>query len=68
MGFAKVSGSGQFGSQFFINLKNNVGLDFDSKGGEKFYPFAEVTSGMDVVDRLAKGDVMRSVTITESPK
>lgn len=65
---AKVSGSGQFGSQFFINLKHNVGLDYDSKGGDKFYPFAEVTSGMDVVEKLEKGDVMRSVTITESPK
>ncbi len=68
LSMAKVSGSGQFGSQFFINLKNNVSLDFDNKGGDKFYPFAEVTSGMDVADKLVKGDVMRSVTITESPK
>jgi cyclophilin family peptidyl-prolyl cis-trans isomerase len=65
---AKSSGATGFGSQFFINLKDNVSLDFDNKGGDKFYPFAEVTSGMDVVDKLAVGDVMRSVTIAESPK
>jgi len=65
---AKAPGANQFGSQFFINLKDNVSLDFDTKGGDKFYPFAEVTSGMDVVDKLARGDVMRSVTISESPK
>ncbi len=65
---AKSSGATGFGSQFFINLKDNIGLDFDSKAGDKFYPFAEVTSGMDVVARLVAGDVMRSVTIAESPK
>jgi len=68
MSMAKASGATQFGSNFFINLKDNVGLDFDTKAGDKFYPFAEVTSGMDVVDKLAPGDVMRSVTIAESPK
>lgn len=52
LSMAKTSGASEFGSQFFINLKNNVGLDYNSSGGDKFYPFGEVTSGMDVVDAI----------------
>ena len=65
---AKAAGATQFGSNFFINLKDNVSLDFNNKGGDKFYPFGEVTSDMSIVDKITKGDVMRSVTITTSPK
>ena len=58
-----------FGSQFFINLKDNPGLDTDTSQQKRFYPFAQVTpESMAVVAKLAVGDVMRSVTITESPK
>ena len=37
-------------TQFFINFRDNAGLD---KQG--FSPFGEVTSGMNVVDRLYNG-------------
>ena len=39
-------------AQFFINLKNNAPLDYGI-GGAGYAVFGEVTSGMDVVDRIA---------------
>ena len=65
---ARAAGSTKFGSQFFINLKDNPALDTDAPNQARFYPFGEVTSGMDVVARIAQGDVIRSLTITEAPK
>ena len=64
---AKGSGQAYFGSQFFINLKHNPGLDFDNTRGDRFYPFGRVIEGMDVVFSLVKGDVIESVTITRAP-
>jgi cyclophilin family peptidyl-prolyl cis-trans isomerase len=49
---AKSRGVGAFGSQFFVNLQDNSALDFSNTGGDKFYPFAEVISGMEVVDAI----------------
>ncbi len=62
---ARAGGSTTFGSQFFINLKDNPGLDAP---GSKYPPFGEVIEGMDVVDQLEVGDVMISVTITATLK
>lgn len=53
LSMAKVSGAAEFGSQFFINVKDNPSLDYNNPSANKFYPFAEVTSGMDVVDAIA---------------
>jgi len=66
---AKVAGSGVFGSQFFINLKDNAALDYNNTSGDKFYPFGEVTSGMDVVDAIGNATLAGSkpnppITIT----
>ena len=52
---AKVGGASSFGSQFFISLVDNRGLDFDNGLVDKFYPFGEVISGMDVVRELTQG-------------
>ncbi|MGE0598568.1 MAG: peptidylprolyl isomerase [Dehalococcoidia bacterium] len=57
LSMAKVSGATEFGSQFFINLKNNTALDYNNPSANKFYPFAEVTSGMDVVDAIGASPV-----------
>lgn len=65
---AKGAGQPYFGSQFFINLKDNPALDFDAGNRDAFYPFGRVVEGMDVVNALAAGDVMESVTITRTPR
>ena len=52
LSMAKVSGASEFGSQVFINLKDNTALDYNNPSANKFYPFGEVTSGMDVVDAI----------------
>lgn len=76
---AKVSGQTQFGSQFFINLKDNPSLDFDNPTANKFYPFGEVISGIDVVEAIGRVQVgqgdrplepvtIQAIEITETPK
>ena len=46
------------GSQFFINLANNTGLDFDKPPEASSHPvFGKVISGMNVVDKIAKVEV-----------
>ncbi len=49
------SGPNSGGSQFFINLVDNLPLDFDKPPLESSHPvFGRVISGMDVVDAIAK--------------
>ncbi|MEO6398618.1 MAG: peptidylprolyl isomerase [Tepidiformaceae bacterium] len=78
LSMAKVGGAKDFGSQFFINLKDNTSLDY-TNSGDKFYPFGEVTSGQEVVDQIAQVKVdarfkpvedvvIQSVTISDSAK
>ena len=46
------------GSQFFINLADNTGLDFDKPPEVSQHPvFGKVVSGMDIVDKIAKVEV-----------
>lgn len=54
---AKVSGASEFGSQFFINLKSNTALDYNNPSANKFYPFGEVTSGLDIVQAIGAAPV-----------
>ena len=65
---AKGAGQSYFGSQFFINLKDNPALDFDAGNRDRFYPFGRVIEGMDIVNSIAVDDVMESVTITRTPR
>lgn len=49
------SGPQSGGSQFFINLVDNVNLDFDKQPLSSKHPvFGQVVAGMDVVDAIAK--------------
>lgn len=42
------------GSQFFINVANNTGLDFDKEPFSSKHPvFGRVVEGMDIVDKIA---------------
>jgi len=76
---AKAGATTVFGSQFFINLKDNPALDSDGPSQKRFYPFAEVAAGMDVADAISKVErdardrplepvTIQSVTITETPR
>lgn len=68
LSWAKTEGATSYGSQFFINLKDNSdGLD-RGQGATDFFPFAEVTEGMDIVDTIEQGDVIQSVEIHERAK
>jgi cyclophilin family peptidyl-prolyl cis-trans isomerase len=81
LAMAKAGTNKFFGSQWFVNLKDNPGLDFDGGAPNQFYPFGEVTSGMDVVDAIGKVQVetppdgrpvddvtITTIEITETPK
>lgn len=49
------AGPGTGGSQFFINLVDNTGLDFDKPPFTSQHPvFGKVIEGMDVVDAISK--------------
>jgi len=52
------SGPNTNGSQFFICLE-----DLRGKLEKKYNLFGKVVSGMDVVDKIAVGDKMESVSI-----
>lgn len=60
------------GSQFFINLVDNTGLDFDKPPFESSHPvFGKVVAGMDVVDAIGKvqrdsGDVPLDPVVIQS--
>jgi cyclophilin family peptidyl-prolyl cis-trans isomerase/HEAT repeat protein len=55
-----LSGKDTGGSQWFITHSPQPHLD----GG--YTVFGRVVAGMDVVDRIARGDVIRSINVTES--
>ena len=41
-------------AQFFINHRDNAGLDYPSRDGWGYAVFGKVTAGLDVVDRIAQ--------------
>ena len=49
--WAKAANATNFGSQFFVNLKDNPSLDFDN-GRAAFYPWGKVESGFEVIDAM----------------
>lgn len=57
-----LSGKDTGGSQWFVTHSPQPHLD----GG--YTVFGRVTQGMDVVDRIARGDRIRGVSVTETPK
>jgi cyclophilin family peptidyl-prolyl cis-trans isomerase/HEAT repeat protein len=57
-----LSGKDTGGSQWFVTHSPQPHLD----GG--YTVFGRVTQGMEVVDKIARGDRIRAVTVTETPK
>src|SRR5262249_54070682 len=49
-------------SQFFINLADNSSLDFNGFEPQQYgyCVFGEVVAGMDIIDRIAKGEVRKA--------
>jgi TonB family protein len=64
-GFVGMANAGRdtAGSQFYILLGNAPGLD-----NGNYTLFGQVIAGQDVVEKLAKGDVMNRITVTLPPK
>ncbi len=62
------SGPNTGGSQFFINLAENIYLDFDKEPLSSKHPvFGRVIEGMDIVDAIAKVDVAPGRNLPLSP-
>lgn len=59
LGMAKGSAPNSAGSQFYITLSPQPSLD------GRYTVFGKVESGMDVVSKIARGDVITKVSITE---
>jgi cyclophilin family peptidyl-prolyl cis-trans isomerase/HEAT repeat protein len=57
-----LSGKDTGGSQWFVTHSPQPHLD----GG--YTVFARVVEGMDVVDKITRGDKIRNVTVTETPR
>ena len=57
--FPKRGGRDTGDAQIFINLLDNVRLDHN------FTVFAEITAGLDVVDRILEGDVIDRIDVLE---
>ena len=57
-----LSGKDTGGSQWFVTHSPQPHLD----GG--YTVFGHVVAGMDVVDKIVRGDIIRSVTISEGPQ
>jgi cyclophilin family peptidyl-prolyl cis-trans isomerase/HEAT repeat protein len=57
-----LSGKDTGGSQWFVTHSPQPHLD----GG--YTVFGQVITGMDVVDRIVRGDLIRSITISEGPQ
>jgi peptidyl-prolyl cis-trans isomerase B (cyclophilin B) len=59
LGMAKSAAPNSAGSQWYVTLAPQTSLD------GRYTVFGRVTTGMDVVRAIAKGDVIRRVTIAE---
>lgn len=59
LAMARSSDPNSAGSQFYVTLSPQPGLD------NQYTVFGQIVSGMDVALKIARGDVMRKVTIEE---
>ncbi len=57
LAFARTSDPNSATSEFYINLIDNTGLDYQSAQAPGYAVFGRVTSGLDVVDSIASAPV-----------
>ncbi len=55
-------------NQFFINLKDNLSLDYKSTRNFGYCVFGKVIKGMDVVDKIAKVNTIRKKGYSDVPE
>jgi cyclophilin family peptidyl-prolyl cis-trans isomerase len=60
LGLARTSAPDSGDSQFYINLINNPGFDYD------YCVFGRVTKGTDIVSTIKKGDVIKHIQVYEA--
>jgi peptidyl-prolyl cis-trans isomerase A (cyclophilin A)/peptidyl-prolyl cis-trans isomerase B (cyclophilin B) len=70
---ARTSNPNSATAQFFINVKNNVFLDYPGQDGYGYAVFGKVIKGQDVVDKIkavetGPGDVPNTPVVIESAK
>ncbi|KRT54837.1 Peptidyl-prolyl cis-trans isomerase (rotamase) - cyclophilin family [endosymbiont of Ridgeia piscesae] len=64
---ARTSAAHSATAQFFINLKDNSFLDYPGQDGWGYCVFGKVTSGMDVVDKIAQQPTTRKNGMRDVP-
>jgi peptidyl-prolyl cis-trans isomerase B (cyclophilin B) len=62
LGLARSSAPDSGDSQFFFNLKPNPDLD------GKYCVFGKITKGLDVIDKIAIGDRIKSIRVLKAAK
>lgn len=61
---ARAAGPDTATSQFFINLKDNPGLDYPNAGGNGYTVFGRITSGFETLDAIRKSPTSTALTST----
>jgi cyclophilin family peptidyl-prolyl cis-trans isomerase len=57
LGMARTSAPGSATSQFYFNVRDNLGFDYQSDAAPGFAVFGRVTDGLAVIDRMAEAQV-----------
>ena len=62
---ARTSAINSATSQFFVNLRDNTGFDYQNANSPGYAVFGKVISGTEVVDTIAQQPTSGTVPITD---